>query len=403
MVFIYRTKDSKGESRSGTIEAPDIETAREVLQEKGLTILALAEQPKEINLGGQSLRFLNRVKARDKVIFARQLAVMISANLPVVSALGILVKQTENVYFKEVISEVADEVNGGVKLSQALSRHPDIFSNFFISMIRTGETSGKLDEVLEYLADQQEKDYDLINKVKGAMTYPAFIVSGLFAVGIIMMIFVVPKLTGMLIESGTELPVTTKGLIFISNLFKDFWYLLIVAFVAIAIAFVFVRRNKAAAKYWSYIKLRIPVFGALFKKIYVVRFMRSLATLLEGGVLLVDGLKIVAEVVSDATYKEIILETAKEVEGGNSIATVLSKRSEIPIMIPQMLAIGEQTGSLNTILVKVADFFTREIDNMIANLTTLLEPIIMIVMGGAVGLMVASIILPMYNLANSFS
>lgn len=404
MIFIYRAQDKQGQARSGTIEAFNIEAAKDDLREKGLSPLSIEMQQKKVGgLMGKSLKFLNRVKERDKVIFARQLSVMISANLPIVKALKILIDQTENEYFKVIISEIADEVNGGAKLSRAFSNHSNIFSNFFISMIKTGETSGKLDDVLNYLADQQEKDYDLISKVKGAMTYPIFIVVGMIAVGIAMMIFVIPKLTGMLTESGAELPITTKILIGTSDIFVNYWWMLIIMFVILISAGVFVKKTVYGAKKWSFIKLHFPIFGELFKKIYVVRFMRSMSTLLEGGVLLVDALKIVAEVVSDVTFKEIILATAKEVEDGNSIAVVFSKHTNIiPPMIGQMMAIGEQTGSLTDILKKVSDFFARDIDNMVANLVTLLEPIIMVVMGAGVALMVAAILLPMYNLANSF-
>lgn len=401
MTFTYEAKDQEGQTHGGTIEAADIKSARDDLQVRGYTVISLEEE-KGGGLMTGSLKFINRVKARDKVIFSRQLSVMISANLPIVKALKISVDQTEHPYFKTVISEIADEVNGGVKLSQAFSHHSDIFSNFFISMVKTGETSGKLDEVLNYLADQQEKDYDLTSKVKGAMTYPIFIVVGMIGVGIAMMIFVIPKLTGMLTESGAELPVTTKILIATSNFFVNFWWLLLMILVAIIVMAVFAKKTTYGAKKWSFVKLRIPIFGGLAKKIYIVRFMRSLSTLLEGGVLLVDALKIVAEVVTDSTFKEIILATAKEVEDGNSISTVFSKRKEIPPMISQMLKIGEQTGSLTNILKKVSDFFARDIDNMVANLVTLLEPIIMVVMGAGVALMVAAILLPMYNLANSF-
>lgn len=404
MLFSYRVKTSSGNVSNGVIEAPDINTARDLLLERGDFILNLEEQMSSAApLSSGSLNFLNRVKEKDKVIFARQLSVMISADLPIVKALKILINQTQNPRLKSIISEVADEVNGGTKLSQALSRHPGIFSNFFISMVKTGETSGKLEEVLNYLADQQEKDYDLIAKVKGAMTYPIFIVSGLVLVGVLMMIFVIPKLTGMLKESGAELPLSTKILIGTSNFFINYWYLLIVILIGLVAAVISVKKTSSGSRYWSFIKLRLPIFGSLFKKIYVVRFTRSLATLLEGGVLLVDALKIVGEVVSDYTYKEIILATAKEVEDGNSVATVLAKRSEMPPMIAQMMAVGEQTGALTDILKKISDFFARDIDNMVANLVTLLEPIIMLVMGAGVAIMVAAILLPMYNLANSFS
>jgi len=402
MIFAYRAKDSQGRVHTGTLEAPDLNNAQELLAEQNFAIISLEDTGEEDKKNIGQLAIFDRVGERDKVVFARQLSVMISANLPVVKALRILIDQTQNQKLKSIISEVADEVNGGAKLSSSLGHHPEVFSNFFISMIKTGETSGKLDEVLNYLADQQEKDYDLISKVRGAMVYPIFITSGLIVVGTLMMIFVIPKLTAMLAESGAELPFTTRMLIATSNAFRNQWWVLVILLALFIVAIFYTKKSKSGAKYWSYISLRIPVFGKLLKKIYIVRFMRSMATLLEGGVLLVDSLKIVAEVISDVTYKEIILATAKEVEDGNSIATVLSKRDEIPTMIPQMLAIGEQTGSLVNVLKKVSDFFSRDIDNMVANLTTLLEPIIMIVMGVAVGIMVAAIILPMYDLANSF-
>jgi len=283
-----------------------------------------------------------------------------------------------------------------------MGKYPKVFSNFFVSMIKSGETSGKLDEVLEYLADQEEKDYDLVSKIKGAMIYPIFIMSGLVIVGIAMMIFVIPQLTSMLTASGSELPLSTKLLIGTSDLMRNYWWALLISVIGIGLGVKYGISTPVGKKFIDNLKIKLPVFGNLFKKIYLVRFTQSLATLVVGGVALTDALKIVSEVVGNQAYKDLIDQTIKEVEDGNSVAVVFLQSDIMPKMVSNMLAIGEKTGRLDNILDKVSGFYTREIENMVANMTHLLEPFIMVLIGVAVGGMVASIILPMYNLANQF-
>lgn len=383
------------------VEAPNVEAASEVLTDRGLSIINIEES----DIGRKfsiNLVIFQRVKQKDIVIFSRQLSVMISATLPIVQSLRILVKQTENPYFKSVISELADEVEGGQKFSVALGKHKNIFTNFYVSMVRSGETSGKLDEVLVYLADQLEKDYDLRSKIKGAMIYPAFIISGLVMVGIVMMIFVIPKLTEMLTASGQELPAATRVLIATSSFMRDYWWLLIIIVIGFVAAIRFIVKTPAGKKAKDMLLLRLPVFGKLFQRIYLVRFTRSLSTLIVGGVPLTAALKIVNEVVGNAVYQEIIEETIEAVEDGESVATVMLESSVVPSLVSQMMSVGEKTGRLDEVLARVSDFYSREIENIVSNLTSLIEPFIMIVIGVAVGGMVAAIILPMYNLANQF-
>lgn len=346
--------------------------------------------------------FFNRVPPKDLVIFSRQLSVMISADVPVVQALKVLVRQTANKNLRTVVANLAADVEGGSKLSVALGRYPRVFDDFFVNIVRSGETTGKLDEVLDYLATQQEKDYDLTSKIKGAMIYPAFILFGLITVGIVMMIFVIPQLTAILKESGAALPISTRILIGASDFMKTYWWLLSILFVAAVVGIRYLIAFPVGRKYWDGVKLRLPVFGPLFQRIYMVRFTRGLSTLLTGGVEMVGSLRIAGDIVGNAVYKDLIGQTVKEVEDGNPITTIFARSKLIPVMVTQMLGIGEQAGKTSVILERITDFYSREIENMVRNLTTLMEPLIMLVMGVAVGIMVAAILLPMYSLASAF-
>lgn len=397
--FRYKANDESNNTIEGIIQAASADVAAETLGEQNLTIVYLNEE--RISFFERSLKILSRVKIRDLVVFSRQLSVIVSATIPLVQGLKILVTQTENPVLKTIISEIADDVEGGAKLSAALSRHPDVFNDFFINIIKSGETSGKLDEVLNYLADQEEKDYDLVAKIRGAMIYPVFIVSGLLIVGALMMIFVIPQLTAVLAETGAQLPFSTRILIGSSNFLTHYWWLvIIISGVIIGVVKIFIKTKKG--KYhWDDLKLRIPVFGKLFQEIILVRFTRSLHTLTTGGVSLTKSLEIVSAIVDNEVYKELIKETAREVESGNPIASVFLRSHQVPVMISQMLNLGEKTGRMDEILEKLANFYSREVDNMVTNLVTLIEPLIMVLMGVAVGILVSAIILPMYSLASS--
>jgi len=384
---------------TGTVVAPTEMVAYGILKDKNFIVINLKESRK-ISLKFSFAAF-KKVKPKEVVIFGRQLSVMISAGVPIVKALKVLAHQTTNDTFKAVISDIADEIDGGAKLSMSLSRYPHVFSNFFVHMIRSAETTGKLDEILNYLADQMEKDYDLRAKVRGAMIYPAFIVVGIIVVGAAMMIFVVPQLMSVLLQGNAKLPFTTQIMIWFSNFLRGYWWLIVFVAGLIYLGLRFLIRTKGGRRVVDLLKLKIPVFGPIFQKTYLTRFAQSLSTLIVSGVPLTRSLEIVADVIGNVIYKELTMETIKEVETGNSITTVFVKSKEVPLMLSQMMSVGEQSGRLDQILDKLAGFYGRELENMMKNLVNLIEPMIMVLLGIAVGFLVSAIILPIYNLSSA--
>lgn len=397
--YQYKARNNQGDMVSGVVVAPTENIAYGILRDKKLFIVSLKERRRPAFLAGLSLR--GRVKAAEIVIFSRQLSVMISSDVPIVRALRVLVRQTTNKELKAVVSEISDEVDGGAKLSQTLSRYPHVFNNFFVQMVRSAETTGRLDEILQYLADQLEKDYDLKAKARGAMIYPAFIISTLFLVGMGMMMFVLPQITGIFADSDVELPVTTKIFMAMSDFLIGYWWLLIVFGIGAFFGFRFLVSSDKGRKFVDLAKIRAPIIGPIFSRLYLTRYARSLSTLVASGVPLTKSLDIVADVVGNTLYHDLTKETIRRVEGGASITSVYVKSKDIPLMLSQMMSVGEQSGQLDKILEKVADFYSRELENSLANLTALIEPVIMVVIGAAVGLLVSAIILPIYNLSDA--
>ncbi len=400
-IFDYRTRSKEGQSLNGSVVAPTENVAYEILRERGLTIISLVGRKEAKGMLTNPLSFFRRVKIKQQVVFARQLAVMIGANVPIVRALKILVRQTENPNFKMVISDILDEVDGGAKLSAAMSRYPQVFNNFFVYMVRSGETTGKLDEVLEYLATQKEKDYDLISKMRSAMIYPAVLFTGVVVVAVGLTLFVLPSLLEVFKQGGAQLPLPTRILIGFVHGAQSYWYLGVIAVIALAAGFSSFKRTKRGKRIIDLLKIKAPIFGTIFTRLYLTRMSRSIATLLSAGVPISRSLEITSDIVDNVIYREIIQQTVKEVEDGNSITTVFVKSKYIPLMVSQMMSVGEQSGRMDQILVKVAEFFERELNNLVANLVTLLEPVILLIMGGAVGFLVAAILLPIYNLSNA--
>lgn len=398
-VFDYKAKNPDGETLVGAVVAPSENVAYGLLKDKELFIISLRERRKFPLLS--SLKFFKRVKGKDVVIFSRQLSTMVSANVPLVKALKTLVRQTQNVNLKSIVSDLADEIDGGAKLSITMSRYPNVFSNFFVQMIRSAETTGKLDEILIYLSDQMEKDYDLISKLRGALIYPAFIVSGIIAVGAMMMIFVLPQLLSVLQEGGAQLPLSTRIIIGVSGFLTTKWWLILLVVIGLVVGFRFGIRTPGGRRLIDRLKLKTPVFGSIFTRTYLTRFCRSLSTLLASGVPLPQALEIVADVVGNVIYQDLTRQTIDEVEGGNSITTVFAKSDDIPAMLSQMMSVGEQSGRLDQILGKLADFYSRELENLLRNLVTLIEPVVMVLLGIGVAILVAGILLPIYNLSSA--
>jgi type IV pilus assembly protein PilC len=400
-IFRYKALNNKGRSAFGRVIAFNDNDAERKVARKGLQPVWLLDISGRLDT--KLWLLLQRVRNKDIVVFSREFSLMVSANIGVVEALMTIQEQTVNPKLKNIISELIFEVEGGAMLSDALERHGShIFSNFYINVVRAGETSGKLDEVLLYLADEMEKDFDLLSKFRGAMIYPAFVLSGLVAVGFIMMYFVMPQLVQIIQETDFELPWATKVVMGAINFFQNYLFIIIIFIIVSIVLFRMLVRTKAGRAQVDAFKLRIPLFGPLFKLVYLIRFCRSLSTLLLGGVTIIRSLETASEVVRNTVYKTLITDTVKAVNEGHSISYVFATSPYVPGMVPEMMVIGEKTGKLDEVLNKVSDFYARELNAKLNTLNVLIEPIIMVIMGVGVGIMVAAIILPMYNMATSF-
>ncbi|MBI2635288.1 MAG: type II secretion system F family protein [Parcubacteria group bacterium] len=407
--FQYTARTPEGKVESDFVEAPSLEAAISVLQNQHLIItevkpfeeaeerLTLARLNQIVSL------FFSRIKTEDIVLFTKQLAVLIAAKVPLVQSLRVLSRQIDNPYFSQVVDGIANDVDAGMVFSRALAKYPKAFSNFYIQMVRSGEISGRLEETLVYLADYISRQYLLNAKARGAMIYPAFILAAFILVGMLMLIFVIPNITSILVESGQQLPLVTRILIGTSNFTKTWGW---IVFLALGILGYFGWISIKKSPEWHYtfdgLKLRLPIFGALLKKIYLARFAETLSTLVSAGIAISQSLEITADVVGNAVYKRIILEANEAVRKGSTISVVFARHSEILPMVTQMILIGEQTGKIDTILKQVATFFIEEVNRAFDNIVNLIEPILIVVLGAGVGILVAAILLPIYNLVNAF-
>lgn len=402
MKYHYRAKNRNNEDIEGLIEAESESRAAELLLERQLAVTELKEE-KSGDFMQMISRFFTRVSKKELAIFLRQLSILVSAAVPLVQALKILSEQTASGALKEALADVVNEVEGGTKLSTALSRYPHAFNSYFVNMIKSGETSGRLDEIMNYLADQQEKEYELQSKLIGALSYPIFIIIMMFIASFVMMVWVLPKMLTMFTEMGPDvrLPIATRILIGTSGFFQNFWWLIILIVIGALVAFTMYVRTSAGRYVLHFILLKLPVFGKLFTYVALVRFSRSLNTILVGGITIPIGLRVVRDVVGNAVYEDLITQTIREVEDGNPISTAFAKSREVPSMVTHMLSVGEQTGRLDDVLEKVSAFYMREVTVMLENVISLIEPAIMVLLGLGVGVMVAGILLPMYSLSSN--
>jgi len=401
MKFNYLARTSQGETQKGTIEAANQSVALETLQNRNLIVIKL-KSAEEISLLGKRLRIFERVKRKEIFIFFRELAILVEADVPLVQSLKALSQQMEKLYFKEIIFEVANDVDGGAAFSKALSKYPKVFSEFSVNLIKSGEVTGRLQDCLSYLADYLEKEYYLISKVRGAMTYPAFILSAFLLVGILVIVMVIPQLTSVLTEAGQELPLATKIVIATSEFARSWGWLLLLVFVVLGVVSWRYKKTKEGKALWDKVKLKLPVFGKILQKTYLARLSDNLSALVKGGVSIIQALNISGQVVGNVVFQEIIWQARDEVRVGRSISSSLEKHKEFPTLFCQMVKTGEKTGKLDTILGKLSVFYGKEVENVVNNLSQLIEPLLLVGLGVGVAILVFSVFMPIYNLASGF-
>lgn len=399
-IFSYKAKSRDNKTKLGTIVSTDENSAVRALNRKGLDVYFLKESSGDLEF--KIATFLNPVKTKDLIVFSRQFSIMIMSNVPIVEALSVIIEQTSNLKFKVVLSQVAYDVDNGAFLSDALKKHPKVFSEFYCNVVKAGETSGKLDSILEYLSDEIEKDYDLTKRFKGALIYPAFIVVGLTVVGFVFIFFVLPELTKILEETGATLPLSTRIVIGATNFLRAYYAYLGLGILFLIIGLRYYVKTTKGKRVRDLFYVKMPILGKIFQLIYLVRFCRSFGTLLKGGVAVTKSLEIVGDIVRNSVYRDILIETVDNINEGASIVSVLERSEYVPKMIPEMMSVGERSGRLDEVLEETAKFYDKEVSAKLANLNAIIEPLIMVIMGLGVGIMVAAVILPMYNVASQF-
>ncbi len=407
MEFIYQAKTREGQITQGIVEAHKESEAVSVLQERGLIVLSL--EPKEKGLLKKEVgTFFVRPSRKDVVFFTRQLATLVDADVPLVSALNTLAEEAANPAFKKILVDLTSSVDAGSSLSEALAGYPNVFSDFFVSLVRSGETAGKLHQVSNYLADYLEKQAEIRSRTLGALIYPVFLLFAVIAVFIVLFFGfpllevppVIPQILVIVEEAGIEdLPLTTRTLIFVNNILINFWYIIFgLAAIAIIWLIQYVRTPEGRERY-DWIKLKIPFLKKAIQGIYLARLSETLSTLTKAGVPILDSLEITSTVVGNKVYENILLETKEKVGTGARISDVFSRYPDvIPPIITQMVVVGEKTGKLDFMLEHISKFYSNEADSIIRNLPATIEPVVILIFGGIVFIIVSGVLLPLFSI-----
>jgi type IV pilus assembly protein PilC len=402
MKFKYNARTQEGELQTGFVDAANRQAALNILIGHDLFILSM-EGAEKTSWLQKTFGFLNRVKINDVMIFTRQFATLMESKVPLDNSLRSLRQQTKNPILKEAIADISSDIDAGLSLSQALERQSAIFSEFYVNMIRSAEITGRLEEVMVFLADYLEKEAGWRSRVRNALIYPSTVVALFVVVAIIMLVVVFPQIGPIFEESNVELPILTQVFLSTGYFLLDWWWILtIVAVMLIFLAIDYFQKEEGRAVL-NEITVKIPVLGGIFKKIYVARFAESISVLIKGGIPLTQALEISSHTIGNAIYRDILHEIAEGVRGGASFSNLLSENEYyFPPLVSQMVAIGENTGRLEEILGRVSAFFTREVNDVLNNLVELIQPILIAVIGALIGLLFASILIPIYNLAQAF-
>ncbi|OGG54673.1 hypothetical protein A3C20_01990 [Candidatus Kaiserbacteria bacterium RIFCSPHIGHO2_02_FULL_55_25] len=399
-VFNYTALDSDGHERQGTIDAVSMDVAITALQRRGLVVSFVA--PVEKSMFGGSISFFDRVTNADVVMLSRQITTLFEAQVSALRAFRLLAAEARTPTLAEKLTEIGNDIQSGSSISAALSRHPKIFSAFYVNMVRSGEESGKLDETFSFLADYLDRNYEITQKAKNALIYPAFIMGTFITVMGLMMTLVIPRLADMLSGSGQAIPIYTRAVIGASTFLQHYIVLILIVLGLGGVFLIRYRRTKQGAELFSRARLELPVIGGIYQKIYLSRIADNLSTMLRSGIQVLRGLEITSNVVEDPTYEKVLNDAATDVKAGLPVSEALRKHNEIPGIMVAMMKIGEETGNMGTILETMARYYRREVNNAVDTMVDLIEPIMIVALAVGVSVLLASVLIPIYNLASSF-
>lgn len=399
--FSYTVKDKDGKIIKGQLEAESRDKVADSLTEKSLTPISIKEE-KGFNFL-EKLDEFSTIPSTEKVMFSKQLATLVSAGIPIAQSMHILEEQTENKRMKKAIGQIGQDIESGLSLSVAMEKQNKIFSPLYANMVKAGEIGGILDQSLEKMAEEIEKEHELVASIRGAMAYPSVIIIAMIGVVVYMLTTIIPQIGGVFTEMGGQLPTSTRMLMGLSNTLIHYGLFVLIGIIGTVYGIrTLIKKNYKVRYAWHRGLCSIPVFGKLIKKINISRFTRTLGSLLNSGVTVIESLKISGDVLKNEVFKKEIRDAAEKVSNGSALAEPLKGSKVFPIIVPQMIAVGEETGTLDKILVKLTDFYQNEVDHTVKNLSSLIEPMMMIIIGFGVGFIVISVITPLYSMSNLF-
>jgi type IV pilus assembly protein PilC len=401
MLFNYKAIESDGSEKAGTIDAMNVDVAITSLQRRGLIISSINASDAPTSFLEKKFTFFEHVSNKDVVILSRQMATLFAAQVSALRIFRLLSGESENPLLKKKLEEVADDLQGGSTISGALSKHPTVFSDFYVNMVRSGEESGKLDETFLYLADYLDRMYEITSKARNALIYPAFVIFTFVAVMVLMLVLVIPKISTILVESGNEIPIYTKIVLGLSNFFVHYWILILIVVVVAAFFGWRYSRTLEGKLAIDKLKISIPYVSALYKKLYLARISDNMNTMLISGIPMVRALELTSSVIDNEIYKGVLTEAVEAVKGGSAVSDSFAKHQEMPGIMIQMIKVGEETGELGNILKTLAKFYVREVNNAVDTLVDLIEPIMIVALGLGVGFLLSAVLIPIYNVSSS--
>lgn len=401
MLFNYEAIDATGSKKNGSIDAVNVDVAISSLQRRGLVLTTI----KAADAGSfltKNISFLERVSMKDVVILSRQLSSLFNAQISALRVFRLLSSEIENHVLGNKLSIIADDIQAGAPISAALAKHPKLFNDFYVNMVKAGEESGKLNETFLYLADYLDRSYELTSKVRGALIYPAFIVATFVTVMVLMFTTVIPKITPILLESGAEIPVYTRIIIGISNYLVHYGFILLALLVIVVALVIRYIRTPQGRLIFDQLKLNVPYIQILFKKLYLSRMSDNMNTMLVSGISMVQALQLTSNVIDNKVYQAIMNEAVDSVKGGKSLSDSLSGHpKEIPGIMTQMMRVGEEAGEVGAMLKTMANFYTREVTTAVDSLVSLIEPAMIVMLGAGVAVLLAAVLVPIYSIASS--
>ena len=401
MLFTYKALDSANAQREGTVEAASIDAAISVVQKRGYTVISIDPVEEKKSILDIDITFLRHVKPKEIVILSRQISTLFLAHVSPLRIFRLLSAEVENPLLQNILNKIVDDLQGGSSISRALAAHPAVFSPFYVNLVRAGEESGSLDKSFSYLADYLDRSYEITMKARNALIYPIFVISIFCIVMILMLTMVIPQVARILTDAGGELPIYTRIVIGISDFLVD-WIgiILIVISVGMISGWQFLK-SPVGARMMDEFVLGLPYVGDLKRKLILTRLCDNMSTMLSSGISIVPALEVTSEVVENLVYQEILAAVLADVKAGRSFADAMSDYQEIPSVLSQMIRVGEETGSLSEILSTLALFYRREVNNAIDTLIGLIEPVMIVMLGLGVGVLLASVLMPIYNITTS--